>query len=225
MSEPARAAASARLAAARARLILEKPFIGVLLLHLPLTAAGWCRTVATDARRIYYNPDYVAQLDARGLRFVLAHQVLHCALGHFARRGSRLRTRWDAACDYCVNLLLADEGLEPVPGALLDPRLRGLSAEEIYPLVPEETVRDFDAHLFEPGDTSGGTRERGATVPSESATDDAAALAGSPDALDSDAVSQARRSVDGAGFAANDADLLDAEALAQRWQMRFALAA
>jgi len=61
--------------------------------------------------------------------------VLHCALAHFARRQHRVERLWGLACDYAVNQLLADDGLRAPAGALLDPRFRGLSAEEIYPLI------------------------------------------------------------------------------------------
>ncbi|MCU7958997.1 MAG: hypothetical protein KZQ58_03165, partial [gamma proteobacterium symbiont of Bathyaustriella thionipta] len=50
-----------KLAAARTRLILDKPFLGALVLRLPMIAANpdWCRTTATDARKFYYNPAYI----------------------------------------------------------------------------------------------------------------------------------------------------------------------
>ncbi len=226
MSEARHDSAQAQLAAARARLILDKPFIGVLLLHLPFEPAGWCETVATDARRIYYSSEYVRRLDARQTQFVLAHQALHCALGHFARRNHRLRDRWDAACDYAVNLLLVEEGLPPVDGALIDLRFRELSAEEIYPMLgPHRPERPFDKHLFD------GAASRGITVTGHSGLDDSAAgdasgdVAGSRtgDALDSDAAPQSRRSRGAGGgtpvLQPNEEDL------ARRWQMRFALAA
>ncbi|MBK7026148.1 MAG: hypothetical protein IPH40_03940 [Polaromonas sp.] len=39
---------------------MDKPFLGALVLRLPLKSAGaWCRTMATDARAIYYNPEWV----------------------------------------------------------------------------------------------------------------------------------------------------------------------
>jgi predicted metal-dependent peptidase len=141
-----------RLAAARTRLILEKPFIGALVTHLPLIAADadWCESTATDARAFYYNPRYIGGLDSAEIRFVLAHQALHCALGHFARRGHRIRRRWDAACDHAVNLLLIAEGMKPPAGALADAAFSGLSAEEIYPLLPSDTAgKPFDRHLFD----------------------------------------------------------------------------
>ncbi len=142
----------AKLAAARTRLILEQPFIGALVMHLPLRAADprWCATTATDARAIHYNPDYIGGLDLRQTQFVLAHEALHCALAHFARRSHRVKRRWDVACDYAVNILLADEGLRPPPGALLNPAWRGLAAEEIYPLIPADTAEHpLDLHAFD----------------------------------------------------------------------------
>ena len=50
-----------KLAAARTRLILDKPFLGALVLRLPMAAAdpNWCATTATDARKFYYNPQYI----------------------------------------------------------------------------------------------------------------------------------------------------------------------
>jgi predicted metal-dependent peptidase len=139
-----------KLGAARTRLILEKPFIGALVMHLPLLARPWCSTTATDARALYYNPDYIAALSLAETQFVLAHEALHCALGHFARRQHRTRRRWDLACDHAVNLLLLEEGLKPPPGALANPAFRGLAAEEIYPLIPAQSgERTLDLHLFD----------------------------------------------------------------------------
>ena len=145
-----------KLGAARTRLILERPFIGALVMHLPLVpvAAAWCETVATDARALYYNPAYIAALTLAEIQFVLAHEAMHCALGHFARRAHRLRRSWDVACDHAANLLLIDEGLRPPAGALANPDFRGLSAEEIYPLIPPEPAEStLDRHLFDGHET------------------------------------------------------------------------
>jgi predicted metal-dependent peptidase len=141
-----------KLQAARTRLILERPFIGALVMHLPLRAAdaAWCETTATDARAFYYNPEFIAGLTLAEAQFVLAHEAVHCALGHFARRQHRARHRWDIACDHAANLLLQADGLKLLPGALANPDFHGLSAEEIYPLVPPDTPeRTLDRHLFD----------------------------------------------------------------------------
>ena len=159
-----------KLAAARTRLILEKPFLGALVLRLPLVEADpqWCPSVATDARALYYNPEYVGSLPLEQLQFALAHEALHCALSHFARREHRVRHRWDLACDLAINPLLVKEGLSPAPGALIIPDFEGMSAEEIYPLIKddqEEGHEPFDRHLYE--GSGQGEQDRPAPEPQE----------------------------------------------------------
>jgi len=154
VSAVVQAQAAAALAAARTRLILDKPFLGALVLRLPLVAAGaWCRTTGTDARRLYYNPQWIASLSNAQTQFALAHEALHCALGHFARRGSRVQRRWDLACDFAINPLLLDEGLRPPLGAQVLDLYRGMAAEEIYPCITADLDSEmFDQHLWDGDD-------------------------------------------------------------------------
>jgi predicted metal-dependent peptidase len=132
-------AVATKLSAAATRLILDKPFLGALVLRLPMIEADaqWCRTTATDARSFYYNPDYIDALSLEQTQFVLAHEALHCALSHFARRQHRNKMRWDVACDLAVNPLLLQDGLKPPPGALHLAQFDGMTAEEIYPCLDE----------------------------------------------------------------------------------------
>lgn len=148
-----------KLARARTRLILDKPFLGALALRLPMVAAcaDWCPTSATDARRFYYNPAYIAALSVEETQFVLAHEALHCALSHFARRQHRIRHRWDVACDHAVNPLLVADGLKPPPGVLLLEAYRGMTAEEIYPCIGDnDSGQTMDRHLYDADRSEGG---------------------------------------------------------------------
>jgi len=141
-----------KLSAARTRLILDKPFLGALVLRLPLVEGNpdWCKTTATDARAIYFNADYINDLSLTQTQFMLAHNALHCALSHFARRQHRVRHRWDLACDFAINPILVEEGLTPPPDAVILPDYLGMSAEEIYPLIEElEEMETLDQHVFE----------------------------------------------------------------------------
>jgi predicted metal-dependent peptidase len=140
-----------KLSAARTRLILDKPFLGALVLRLPLEAADaqWCPSTGTDARALYFNPEYIAALSPAQVQFVLAHEALHCALSHFARRGHRDQKRWDTACDLAVNALLVHDGLTPPPGALYDMGFEGLTAEEIYPSIEDQFDEPMDRHLYD----------------------------------------------------------------------------
>ena len=152
-----------KLSAARTRLILDKPFLGALVLRLPLQAADakWCATTGTDAKKFYYNPDYISELKADETQFVLAHEALHCALSHFARRSHRVKHRWDIACDYAINLILIDEGLTPPPGILRLNEYRGMTAEEIYPLIKDNDMSEtMDQHLYDKQDETEGGQDK-----------------------------------------------------------------
>ena len=146
---------STKLSAAATRLILDKPFLGALVLRLPMIEADpeWCRTTATDARAMYYNPEYIDALSLEQTQFVLAHEALHCALSHFARRQHRNKMRWDVACDLAVNPLLIQDGLKPPPGALHLSEFDGMTAEEIYPCLDENDEDEpMDQHLYDNDD-------------------------------------------------------------------------
>jgi predicted metal-dependent peptidase len=140
-----------KLSAARTRLILDRPFLGALVLRMPMKAADpkWCSTIGTDARAFYYNPGYIDSLTLEQTQFALAHEALHCALSHFARREHRNHARWDVACDLAINPILIREGMTAVPGALYNVGYEGMMAEEIYPLVKENNEEQpHDQHLY-----------------------------------------------------------------------------
>lgn len=129
-----------KLVSARTRLILDKPFLGALVLRLPMMegAPSWCNTTFSDGKTFYYNAEYINSLDIDQTQFALSHEALHCALSHFYRRGHRIKKRWDLACDYAVNPMLINDGLKPTPDAAYLKQYRGMTAEEIYPCLDDE---------------------------------------------------------------------------------------
>ncbi|MBV9146243.1 MAG: M48 family metalloprotease [Acidobacteria bacterium] len=128
-----------KLTRARTQLLLSQPFFGALCLRLKLES-GALPMMATDGRRIMYNPGFVEALKPAELEAVFAHEVLHCALGHHCRRGERDAQLWNQAADLAINPILVANGFTLPSGALLDSALENLSAEEIY------------ARLSRPGD-------------------------------------------------------------------------
>jgi predicted metal-dependent peptidase len=120
-----------KLTRARTQLLLNQPFFGTLCLRLKLMS-GPVPTMATDGRRIAYNPAFVNSLPPAELEAVLAHEVLHCALGHHCRRRQRDPRLWNEAADLAINPLLVANGFSLPAGALIDPAFANLSAEEIY---------------------------------------------------------------------------------------------
>jgi len=151
-----------KLSAARARLILDHPFLGALALRLPIEKGNpdWCRTTATNAKTIYVNEEYLADLSVAEAEFMLAHEAMHCALEHFHRRQHRDRKRWDLACDFAINPLLLEEGLKAPPGALSLDEFKGMAAEEIYPCLEESDDKEtLDDHLYDSESNDFGAQE------------------------------------------------------------------
>jgi predicted metal-dependent peptidase len=124
-----------RLIRTRTALVLGHPFFGLLALRLKLVEAPWIITAGVDGKHLYYNPSYIAPLSDAELKALWAHEVMHCTNGHPWRRGERDRQRWNWACDYAIDPILREGGLI-VPNETINPKWRGWSAEQIYPLIP-----------------------------------------------------------------------------------------
>jgi predicted metal-dependent peptidase len=225
-----------KLAAARTRLILDRPFLGALVLRLPLQPAAWCRSTATDARSLYYNPRWIDSLSPVQVQFALAHEALHCALGHFARRGHRIQRKWDMACDFAINPLLVDEGLTPPGEAVVLDVYRGMAAEEIYPCLDDsnDDSQMMDDHLWDgdEGGQGGGTGSSEAQGKGGGADGQDEGNGKQPGEIDADAGGKSSQKV-GAGNTAGDAEqgppppltTQEKEQLRQQWQRHLAAAA
>jgi predicted metal-dependent peptidase len=135
--------ASTKMAAARTRLILDKPFLGSLTLRLPLVEAeaGWCPTTWSNGKSLYYNRGYIDSLDVEQTQFALSREAMHCALLHFYRRGNRIKNLWENACDFAINPLLIEDGLKPTPDTASLAEFDGMTAEEIYPLLQDNELQ------------------------------------------------------------------------------------
>lgn len=143
---------------------MDRPFLGALVLRMPMKEGDprWCRTIGTDARNFYYNPGYIKSLTLEQTQFALAHEAMHCALSHFSRRKHRKQHRWDVACDLAINPILIREGMTPVPGALFNIGYEGMMAEEIYPLVKDDTEEEtHDDHLYNEQQEASGDGSKG----------------------------------------------------------------
>lgn len=87
---------------------------------------------------ILVNPK--SRLSLEESKFVIAHEILHVALGHLKRRRGRDPFLWNCACDFVVNEWLEKMavGAPPAFGLLRDASLDGKSAEDIYDLLCAE---------------------------------------------------------------------------------------
>lgn len=153
-----------KLSQARSQLLVKHPFFGVLALRMPLVESADLPTptLGTDGKKIYFDPNYVRGQKMEILRSDMGHEVLHCALGHLWRTGARTHKKWNYAIDFATNAILKEAGMTLDDTFLYDERFKGMSAEQIYDLLPGNFVEVYgakphDAHL--PPDTSNSMAE------------------------------------------------------------------
>jgi predicted metal-dependent peptidase len=136
---------------ARVSLLFNQPFFGNLATRLELVdASKWCKTAATDGKKLYYNREFIKALTPEELLFLIGHEVLHCVYDHLGRKGSREHKLWNMANDYIVNYTLEKEKLGKMPkGGLLDSKYTDeMTSEEVYRLL-EESQASFQMTLDE----------------------------------------------------------------------------
>lgn len=150
-----------RIVQARVDFLMDQPFYGQLAVRLQLVEAdAWCPTMAVDGVHMYYNTEFVDKMSDGELKFVVAHEVMHCVYQHFIRLDDRDPRLWNCAGDYVINLELQDSriGIMPKassmpnwekdqdiyvelgvgpndPGGLIDEAYRDMASEEVYEIL------------------------------------------------------------------------------------------
>ena len=138
---------------ARVGLLFNQPFFGNLATRMELIdATKWCKTAATDGRKLYYNREFIKSLTPDELLFLIGHEVMHCVYDHLGRKGSREHKLWNMANDYIVNYTLKKEKLGEMPkGGLYDDRYTDeMTSEEVYRLLEQNQTKvqmTLDEHL------------------------------------------------------------------------------
>jgi predicted metal-dependent peptidase len=131
-----------KISRARLQLMLRNPYLAGAVARLPMREAidmPWCQTMATDGYNIFWNTEFCASLNEEELSGVIAHELLHCILGHNDRRDERDRHQWNIAIDHATNLFLLACEIQLPTDRLADRRYSGLTAEQIYDELPKQS--------------------------------------------------------------------------------------
>ena len=125
-----------KLITARIGLLLRFPFFGNMATRLVFEdASHWCKTIATDGRKFYYNLDFLDQLTVKVAEFGFAHEVIHNIFDHIGRRESRDPEISGIAADYAANQICRDEKIGEFPTFMevyQDDKYRDWTYEQIY---------------------------------------------------------------------------------------------
>lgn len=117
---------------ARSGLVLEHPFFANLALRLEMREDPGCISAWSDGRVMAYNPLYIESMPLEKVKGLQCHEVLHLVCCHHTRRGGRDKKLWNKACDYAINPILLEAGIELPTGYLEDPAHYGKTADAIY---------------------------------------------------------------------------------------------
>lgn len=165
-------AAMTRMQKLRAKMMIHQPFFATMLVRMPMVERTDIPTAATDMESIFINPEFIDSLESDDLAtFVIAHELSHRMFLHGIRRQHRNPQGWNIACDYAINLMLKEAGFTIWEHALIDDRFAGMSADQIYEILKQESEKKggggagkiADEHgdaggmigdLIEPGDLS-----------------------------------------------------------------------
>ena len=135
---------------ARNELYLSMRFLDLSLSSLGFEMDRECRGMGTDGFVLYYHPDYLFDLYAKGRTWVnrsYLHAVLHCLFSHMDTRGKREAELWDVSCDIAAEAVLDGLYVKCVHAPIspyrmdwygrLDKRLAVLNAEGVYHALKE----------------------------------------------------------------------------------------
>lgn len=144
------------LSNAKVRLMLRKDtaFYISVLLQLDVYFSEEVDTAATNGLYIKFNPNFFNALNKDEQIFLLMHEVLHVAYMHKGRLEDKDLNKWNQATDHCINLFLIKQGYTFIKGGLADPIYAGMSADEIYALLPDSSESNSLGNDLVPCDTA-----------------------------------------------------------------------
>ena len=103
-----------RIRKARSEFLISSPFLGDLSIRLVLKKDKInTPTMATDAKHLFWNDEFVASLSDSDLMGVIAHEIGHVLFGHAGHAGvDRAKSFptdiWTLACEYMANHFVVD---------------------------------------------------------------------------------------------------------------------
>ncbi|QOR62797.1 DUF2201 family putative metallopeptidase [Sulfurovum sp. ST-21] len=125
---------------AKAKLMLEHPYIGSVATLLRLDDNKETLTFSSDGISLKYNDEYFEKAPLDEIEFALANGAMHAVLKHHERVNDRVGRIWQAATDLAVNSMLVKNDFILPPYVYYDERFEGMYAEEIYDVLKDEMI-------------------------------------------------------------------------------------
>ena len=109
------------------------------MLRLDVRETRTVATIACDGKNLFYNSDWVSEVQSSQLMTAIARLVLSCALKHHIRRKERIKPKWNEASRLVTLPIVKDAGLSTSREGERDK-----TAEQVYselPILPKDRAR------------------------------------------------------------------------------------
>lgn len=100
------------------KMLVKYPFFGSVVTNVDYKENKDIIAAATDGKIIYYNPDFLNELNISEQIFIFAHEVCHIAFNHILRSENKDNDLWNIATDAVINQFLKRDGLTMVQGGV-----------------------------------------------------------------------------------------------------------
>ena len=110
-------------------------FFGCLSLWLKYRIDDSIETAATNGSEIIFNSEFLDKMNMGELKWVMAHEIMHIALGHIRRKGTRDHMVFNYASDFAIHSILKEfeaDTFKMPEGCLYDKKYDGMCSEAIY---------------------------------------------------------------------------------------------
>ena len=145
------------IAKSKKRMVRDHPFYTALLYRMEIVSTNQVRTMATDGKHVFYNPDWVVEKTVPEIVFVLAHECAHVSYCHHTRKliGNYDHKLWNQACDYAINGGLVSAGFTMPEDGLIDSKYIGWASERIYADLKRKLAENPEDGTGDPDDSEG----------------------------------------------------------------------
>ena len=124
-----------KLEDAKAKLMFEHPFFGMLATKLEITENNDIASYKACGDKLIINSEYLDMLTLSEASTILANSAMHQMLFHKERSSGKVESVWQLASDYAINDLLFKNGFDIPPLSNFHSRFENLYAEEIYKIL------------------------------------------------------------------------------------------
>ena len=128
------------LEAAKKEMLARYPFFGSLAASVECVKSTNLRTMGSNGRTIFYNPDYIESLSEEDRVFVLTHEICHIAFDHINRGRGKDPVVWQEATDAVINQLLKRDGMKIIKGGVDYPEAIDYDADSYYEFLMEHKL-------------------------------------------------------------------------------------